>query len=96
MYVQHINKLLNDLWKPALEKAKVEAADIQKMMAKDGIKGPVQPYDWRYYTEKIRKERFDLDEQELSPYFSLELVRNGAFQVAQKLYGLQCSSLLGN
>jgi len=90
---ENVNKLLNDLWKPALEKAKVEAADIQKMMAKDGIKGPVQPYDWRYYTEKIRKERFDLDEQELSPYFSLENVRNGAFQVAQKLYGLQFKEL---
>jgi peptidyl-dipeptidase Dcp len=90
---ENVNKLLNDLWKPALEKAKVEASDIQKMMAKEGIKGPVQPYDWRYYTEKIRKERFDLDEQELSPYFSLENVRNGAFQVAQKLYGLQFKEL---
>jgi peptidyl-dipeptidase Dcp len=90
---ENVNKLLNDLWKPALEIAKTEAADIRKMMAKDGIKGAVQPYDWRYYTEKIRKERFDLDEEELKPYFSLENVRKGVFQVTEKLYGIQFKEL---
>ena len=90
---ENVNKLLNDLWKPALEIAKQEAADIKKMMAKDGIKGEVQPYDWRYYTEKIRKERFDLDEEELKPFFSLENVRNGVFQVTQKLYGVTFTEL---
>jgi peptidyl-dipeptidase Dcp len=90
---ENVNKLLNDLWKPALEIAKTEASDIQKMMAKDGIKGAVQPYDWRYYTEKIRKERFDLDEEELKPYFSLENVRKGVFQVTGKLYGIQFKEL---
>ena len=90
---ENVNKLLNDLWKPALEIAKKEASDIQKMMAKDGIKGAVQPYDWRYYTEKIRKERFDLDEEELKPYFSLDNVRKGVFQVTQKLYGIQFKEL---
>ena len=90
---ENVNKLLNDLWKPALEIAKTEAADIQKMMAKAGIKGLVQPYDWRYYTEKIRKERFDLDEEELKPYFSLENVRKGVFQVTEKLYGIQFKAL---
>lgn len=86
---ENVAKLLNDLWKPALEIAKVEAADIQKMMDKDGIKDKVQPYDWRFYTEKIRKERFDLDEQELKPYFSLDNVRKGVFQVTENLYGLK-------
>lgn len=90
---ENVNKLLNDLWKPALEMAKNEAADIQKMMAKDGIKGAVQPYDWRYYTEKIRKERFDLDEEELKPYFSLDQVRKGVFQVTENLYGIQIKPL---
>ena len=90
---ENVNKLLNDLWKPALEIAKKEASDIQKMMAKDGIKGAVQPYDWRYYTEKIRKERFDLDEEELKPYFSLDNVRKGVFQVTQKLYGIEYKEL---
>jgi len=90
---ENVNKLLNDLWKPALEIAKTEASDIQKMMVKNGIKGAVQPYDWRYYTEKIRKERFDLDEEELKPYFSLENVRKGVFQVTGKLYGIQFKEL---
>jgi peptidyl-dipeptidase Dcp len=90
---ENVAKLLNDLWKPALEKAKTEASDIQKMMQKDGIKDKVKPYDWRYYTEKIRKQRFDLDEQELKPYFSLENVRGGVFQVTEKLYGLKFKQL---
>ena len=90
---ENVSKLLTDLWKPALEIAKTEASDIQKMMDSEGIKDKVQPYDWRYYTEKIRKQRFDLDEQELKPYFSLENVREGVFMVTQKLYGLQFKQL---
>jgi peptidyl-dipeptidase Dcp len=82
-------KLLNDLWVPALNMANKEAADIKVMMQKDGIKDEVQPYDWRYYTEKIRKERFNLDEQEMKPYFSLEKTREGVFTVCKNLYGLE-------
>lgn len=85
--------LLDQLWKPALEKAKVEAADIKKLMAADGISGEVQPYDWRYYTEKIRKERYALDEEEVKQYFSLENVRNGIFKVTENLYGLKYREL---
>ena len=86
-------KLLNDLWVPALNMANKEAADIKVMMEKDGIKDEVQPYDWRYYTEKIRKERFNLDEQEMKPYFSLEKTREGVFTVCKKLYGLEFKQL---
>jgi peptidyl-dipeptidase Dcp len=85
--------LLDQLWKPALEKAKAEEADIKKIMNAEGIAGEVQPYDWRYYTEKIRKERYDLDEQEIKPYFSLENVRQGIFKVTENLYGLQYKEL---
>lgn len=85
--------LMDKLWAPALEKAKTEEADIKKMMAADGIKDNVQPYDWRYYTEKIRKERYDLAEQELKPYFSLDNVRQGIFTVTKNLYGLQYREL---
>ncbi|WP_306349996.1 M3 family metallopeptidase [Flavobacterium sp. '19STA2R22 D10 B1'] len=88
-----VYELLNKLWKPALEVAKNEEADIQRMMIADGIKEKVAPYDWRYYTEKIRKERFDLDEQELKPYFSLENVQNGVFKVTENLYGLKFKQL---
>ncbi len=88
-----VNKLLKDLWAPALENAKNETAAIKKMMIADKITGDVQPYDWRYYTEKIRKERFDLDEQELKPYLSLDSVQNGVFTVTEKLYGLKFKQL---
>lgn len=87
------SKLLNDLWIPALNMANKEATDIEKMMQKEGINEKVQPYDWRYYSEKIRKERFDLDEQEMKPYFSLEKTRDGVFTVCEKLYGLQFKQL---
>ncbi|WP_445715894.1 M3 family metallopeptidase [Flavobacterium sp.] len=86
-------KLLMDLWAPALNMAKKEAADIKLMMAKDGIKGDVEPYDWRYYAEKIRKERFDLNEQEMKPYFSLDRTREGIFTVCKNLYGLEFTPL---
>jgi peptidyl-dipeptidase Dcp len=86
-------ELLDKLWKPALEKAKAEEADIKKIMNGEGIEGDVQPYDWRYYSEKIRKERYDLDEQEIKPYFSLDNVREGIFKVTGKLYGLQYREL---
>ena len=86
-------KLLMDLWTPALNMANKEAADIKAMMVKEGINDPVQPYDWRYYAEKIRKERFDLDEQEMKPYFSLEKTREGVFAVCKNLFGLQFKQL---
>lgn len=82
-------KLLNQLWNPALSVAEREAFDIQKMIDASGEKFKLAPYDWRYYAEKVRKDRFDLDEQELKPYFSLEKVREGVFTVTKKLYGLQ-------
>lgn len=90
---ENVNRLLQQLWNPALAKATIEANDIKEMMKKDGISGDVMPYDWRYYAEKIRKQRYDLDEQEMKPYFSLENVRKGIFDVTQKLYGLTFTEL---
>lgn len=84
----NVYKLLNQLWEPALEKSKTEAAAIKERMQKDGITDEVKPYDWRYYAEKIRKEKYDLNEQELKPYFELKNVRDGIFMVTQKLWGL--------
>lgn len=90
---QNVYALLDKLWEPALAKAKQEEADIKELMRKDGFNDEVQPYDWRYYTEKIRQQRFNLDEQELKPYFSLENVREGVFMVTNKLYGLKFKEL---
>lgn len=90
---EKVMEFLNQLWEPALEKAKVEEAEILDMMKSEGITGGVKPYDWRYYSEKIRKAKFDLDEQELKPYFSLDNVTEGVFMVCEKLYGLKFKEL---
>lgn len=90
---EKVYELLNQLWAPALANAKIEAGDIKKLMMSEGITEEVKPHDWRYYTEKIRKQRFELDEQELKPYFALEKVREGIFTVTRKLYGLQFEQL---
>ena len=80
--------LLHQLWRPALARAKAEAYDLQKMVEKDGFDFNLQPWDWWYYAEKVKKAKYDLDENELRPYFQLENVRNGAFDVATKLFGI--------
>jgi len=85
---ENVYALLNKLWTPALAKAKGEEADIAKEIKGEGGTFAVAPYDWRYYTEIIRKKRFALDEDEIKPYLSLPTVREGAFAVANKLYGL--------
>lgn len=85
--------LLNKLWSPALNKAKVESADIKKEMSDAGFNFDVAPYDWRYYAEKIRGKRFSLNEEELKPYFSLASVREGAFATANKLWGISFVAL---
>ena len=80
--------LLNRLWAPAREMAIKEAAALQEMGAKTQPGFTLEAADWRYYTEKLRKTRFDLDEEALRPYFSLDRVLDGAFALAGKLYGL--------
>jgi peptidyl-dipeptidase Dcp len=90
---QAVYHLLDLIWQPALAKAKEDAAELEKMMNADGIGGKLQPWDWWYYSEKLRKEKYDLDEEELRPYFKLENVRAGVFALATKLYGLNFSKL---
>lgn len=85
---QNVDNLLQELWTPALEKAKLEAADIQKEIEAVSDTFQVAPYDWRYYQEKIRQKRFALNEEEIKPYFSLADVREGAFSTANKLWGI--------
>ena len=80
--------LLNQLWTPAREMALREAADLQAAIDKEEGTFKLEAGDWRYYTEKVRKARFDLDEQALRPYFKLDNVVQGAFYVANQLYGI--------
>lgn len=88
-----VYNLLNQLWTPALAKAKVEAADMQKMIDAEGGNFKLASWDWWYYAEKIRKQRYDLDEEMLRPYFPLDKVIEGVFYTAGKLYGLTFTEL---
>ena len=84
----NVLKLLNQIWEPALKRAKEETIDLQKMIDKEGNTFKLQPWDWRYYAEKVRKEKYDLDEEQLKPYFELKNVKDGIFTLVQMLYGL--------
>lgn len=86
---ENVYKLLLDLWEPSLAKAKEESAELQKLMNAEGVAGDLESWDWWYYTEKLRKAKYDLDESELRPYFSLEATKKGAFELATRLFGLQ-------
>ena len=79
---------LLDIWKPALKVAKEERELYQKMLEKDEPGAKLQPWDWRYYAEKLRVEKYSLDDAVVRPYFCLDSVREGAFMVANKLYGI--------
>ncbi|HPG33704.1 MAG TPA: M3 family metallopeptidase, partial [Lentimicrobium sp.] len=80
--------LLQKLWEPALKRAQMEAAGLNSIIAREGGQFSLQPWDWRYYAEKLRKEKYDLDDESLKPYFALENVKQGIFMVANKLYGI--------
>ena len=84
---------LDQVWAPALEVAKQERDDLQKMMQSDGINEELKGWDWRYYTAKVRKERYDYDEEAMRPYFEFTAVRKGIFMLADKLFGLSFSPI---
>lgn len=80
--------LLMQIWDPALKKASEEAVMMQQMIDRDGGNFKLESWDWWYYAEKIRKEKYDLNEEEVRDYFSLEAVKEGLFSVVNQLYGL--------
>lgn len=86
---KNVHKLLDELWKPALARAKTEVVEMQRMIDDEGGHFKLQSWDWWYYAEKIRRAKYALDEEMLRPYFKLENVLDGAFDVATRLYGLQ-------
>lgn len=86
-------KLLNDVWQYALPQAKKEAAELQALIDAEGGNFKLQSWDWWYYTEKLRRQKYTLDEEEIKPYFKMENVREGVFEVAKRLYGLTFKKL---
>ncbi len=92
---QGVYGLLDQIWKPALEVAKKERAELQAMMAKDLPGQKLEPWDWRYYAEKVKQAKYDFDEEAVKPYFAIDAVRQGAFAVASKLYGITFTEVQG-
>ncbi len=90
---ENVYNLLMKVWAPAISRAKEEASDMQAMIDREGGKFKLESWDWWYYAEKVRKEKYNLDEEQLRPYFELSNVRDGAFNVANKLFGLTFSRL---
>ncbi len=94
-----VDTFLAGIIAPAVEKAKAEIVDMQAVMDEDIKAGllpagtKIQPWDWAYYAEKVRKAKYALDEEELRPYFKMENVRQGVFDLTTKLFGLQYEKL---
>lgn len=88
-----VYELLNELWTPSIKKAKEELADIQAEIKKEGNNFTAEGWDWRYYFEKAKKAKFNLDDNEVRPYLQLENVRDGVFYVSNKLYGITFTPL---
>ncbi|MDU0354724.1 M3 family metallopeptidase [Paraglaciecola aquimarina] len=87
--------MLDDLAPKAVKKAKLEAKAIEQAMHKDGVLGQIQPWDWEFYAEKVRKAKYDLDEDLVKPYFELNSVlEQGLFFAMEKLYGIHFSERL--
>jgi peptidyl-dipeptidase Dcp len=83
-----VREFLDRLWPKALAAAAREQAELEAMMAEDGVAPPLQAWDWRYYARRVKAAKYALEEDALRPYFSLDAVREGAFWVCQQLYGI--------
>ena len=90
-----VRDLLMRVWEPAKRKALADTGVLEAMLVADGLPGPLEPWDWRYYSEKRRKAEHDLDEAALKPYLGLEAMLAAQFDCADKLFGLEFRELEG-
>ncbi len=86
---ENVYDLLLKIWEPALKRSKQERSELQELIYEEGKDFKLEPWDWWYYTEKLKKKKFDLSDEMTKPYFELNNVREGAFYVANQLYGIQ-------
>ena len=85
---ENVFSLLNNLWERAVPVARNEVVEMQKIIDREDGKFKLEPSDWWYYAEKMRKQKYDLDDSELRPYFEIDNVREGVFYCANKLFGI--------
>ena len=90
---EEVYDLLTKLWKPAVKRAKVEVADMQDVADAEGQNFKIAAWDWWHYSEKVRKEKYNLDESAIKPYLSLDNVLNGVFSTTNKLWGLNFTEI---
>lgn len=83
-----VERFLNELWQFARPMAEQEANELQEIINREGADFQLAPWDWRYYSEKLREEKYSLNEEEIRQYFKLENVRDGIFEVTKRLFGL--------
>jgi peptidyl-dipeptidase Dcp len=83
-----VENLLLQVWDPAKQKARAERAALEQIARAEGLNEPIEPWDWRYYAEQVRRARYDLDEAEVKPYFVLDDMVAAAFDSARRLFGL--------
>jgi len=86
--VPAVESLLGQVWEAAKRKAAAERAELQEMARGEGMNEPLAPWDWRYFAEKLRRAKYDLDEAEVKPYFQLETMVKAAFDTAHRLFGV--------
>ncbi|MFA7627781.1 MAG: M3 family metallopeptidase [Candidatus Kapaibacterium sp.] len=85
---ENVRRFLEDLWGFAKPFAETEAQELQKIINSEGGDFALAPWDWRYYSEKLREQKYNLNEEEVRPYFKLENVRDGIFELTKRLWGL--------
>lgn len=90
-----VRDLLMQVWQPAKAAAEADAEALKRLLHAEGWDGPLEPWDWRYYSEKRRQQLHDLDEAELKPYLQLERMNEAAFDCANRLFGLEFAPLDG-
>jgi peptidyl-dipeptidase Dcp len=90
---ENVFTLLDNLWEKSIPVAKNEVKEMQGIINREGGRFMLEPSDWWYYAEKLRKQKYDLNDEELRPYFKLENVREGVFTVANKLFGITFTPL---
>jgi peptidyl-dipeptidase Dcp len=86
-------QLMEAVWTPAVARVREEVADMQAIADKEGANLRIEPWDYRYYAEKVRKAKYDLDENAITPYLQLDKLRDGMFYMAQRLFGFTFTPL---
>ena len=86
-------QLMESVWQPAVARVHEEVADMQKIADKENAQIIIEPWDYRYYSEKVRKAKYDLEQNEVKPYLQLEKMREGMFWVAGELFGFKFSPI---